>query len=153
MPNPIVDISQAVKQHLEGQTFAQAVQVSRSYRPRVDLAQLDDVIVTVVPRAAEDAMVSRGMFSRDVEIDVAIQAKLTEQTITEQDALMALVQEIADALRGRKMGDAVWIRQRNDPIYAPEHLDRLEVFTSLITVTYRTAGLNSSGDSGGGGSQ
>ncbi len=35
---------------------------------------------------------------------------------------------------------AVWVRTRNDPVYAPEHLAEQRAFTSVLTVTYRSVG-------------
>ena len=32
---------------------------------------------------------------------------------------------------------AVWLRTENDPVYAPEHLAELGVFTSVLTLTLR----------------
>lgn len=139
------ELAQMVTDHLAAQTFGQAVTVSRSYRPRIDRAAMEGTVITVVPRAAEDTLSSRATVVRDIEIDVAVQARLTAQPHDARDAeidqLMQLVSEVGDALRGVQQGTsgAQWKAQRNDPIYAPEHLDQHEVFTSLITVNYRTA--------------
>ena len=57
---------------------------------------------------------------------------------------MTLVEELADHLRFGTLelkhppsAKAVWIRTENAPVYAPEHVDQLRQFTSVLTVTYR----------------
>ncbi|MFI4860256.1 MAG: hypothetical protein ACIAXF_06195 [Phycisphaerales bacterium JB063] len=143
MPTRPDELAQLVTDHLAAQTFSEVVTVSRAYRPRVDRAAMEGTVITVVPRSAEDTLSSRAIVARDIEIDVAVQARLTGQPHSERDAdidqLMFLVSEVGNALRGVQQGPTQWKAQRNDPIYAPEHLDQHEVFTSLITVTYRTA--------------
>lgn len=49
----------------------------------------------------------------------------------------SLVQEIADFLNRREMGDAIWKKTENKPVYVPEHLREKQQFTSVLTVTYR----------------
>jgi hypothetical protein len=47
------------------------------------------------------------------------------------DALLALVEEIADHFRGRRLDNypaAVWARTENEPVYSIEHLDQLRQF-------------------------
>jgi hypothetical protein len=53
---------------------------------------------------------------------------------------MELVQEIADRLRFDRLAGyplAVWIKTEHTAIYAPEHLDQLRQFTSVLTLTFR----------------
>jgi hypothetical protein len=50
------------------------------------------------------------------------------------------VEEIGLFLRDRRLAAcpaAVWLRTENVPIYAPEHLDELRQFTSVLTLTFR----------------
>lgn len=53
------------------------------------------------------------------------------------DPLLAFVQEIADFLNRQQMGDAIWKKTENKPVYLPEHLREKEQFTSVLTVTYK----------------
>lgn len=138
----IADIADAVVAYLNdpARGFVMSFRGQRSYRPRVDLAQMQDVMVTVVPKAVTSTTASRLMAQDDVQIDVAVQKKLTapaDDRLAEADELMGLVEAIANSLRARPMGDGAWLSQTNEPIYAPEHLDQFEVFTSVLTVTYR----------------
>jgi hypothetical protein len=54
---------------------------------------------------------------------------------------MQVVEQISDLLRGKRLNQlpgVLWVRVQNEPIYAPEHIDQLRQFTSVLTVTYRT---------------
>ncbi|MCC7409953.1 MAG: hypothetical protein IT442_17940 [Phycisphaeraceae bacterium] len=138
----IADIADAVVAYLNDPVrgFSQAFVAERSYRPRVELAQMQGLVVTVVPKAVTSTTASRLMAQDDVQIDVAVQKKLiapADERLAETDELMELVQAIANSLRARPMGDGAWLSQTNEPIYVPEHLDQFEVFTSVLTVTYR----------------
>ena len=124
----------------EGQFTAQ-----RHYRPRfeIEAGDLDDLRVTVVPRGITIEKATRAGDVHEVQIDVAVQKRLPPEAEAGPqaiDALMTIVQEIADHMRGRRLStfdDAAWRRIENDPIYAVDHLDELRVFTSVLTLTYR----------------
>ena len=79
------------------------------------------------------------MAQSDVQIDVAVQKKLGQPGgNAEIDALMALVQEIAEFIRATgRFGSAAWVRTENLPIYSQEHLGQLNQFTSVLTLTFR----------------
>ena len=113
----------------------------RYYVPVFDLKEMKDLHVTVVPRAVEMSTASRAMLQHDVQIDVAVQKKLPQDTAGDQaaiDALMGLVQEIADVLRAAgHFGDAQWVKTDNKPVYSPEHMEQLRQFTSVLTLTLR----------------
>ena len=70
--------------------------------------------------------------------DVAVQKKLDAADNAEIDALMGLVEELAEFLRTtRQFGDAVWVRTENSPVYSQEHIGEMRQFTSVLTLTYR----------------
>ena len=74
---------------------------------------------------------------------MAVQKKLAEagdERTAETDALMQLVEEITDHLSFKRLSglpNAAWVRTSNDPIFAAEHLEQMQQFTSVVTVTYR----------------
>jgi len=134
-----VDIAEAVKEALNGGSFSQAFGAVRAYRPEYDLEGLKDLRVTVVPKALEVAPVSRGSANHNVDVDVAVQ-KRTGMDTSAVDALMALVEEIADYFRQKRLPDhetAVWVGATNEPVYSPEHLREHGVFTSVLTLSFR----------------
>ena len=125
--------------------FVQPVTAARGYRPQFDLAQLKTLRVTVVPKGIEISSLGRNSNQHDVSVDVAVQQKVPPPDQGDNsvlDGLMLLVQQIADYLRLRRLtlanGDSGgWIRTENVPIYSPEHLETKQVFTSVLTLTFR----------------
>ena len=137
----IIDIADAVVTALNGGSFSQDFTAERRYVPRFDLKEMVNLHVTVVPRSLVSENASRTMVKDDIEIDVAVQKKLSGDMVTEGDALMQLVEEMAAHLRATPLTglvNVVLVRVANDPIYAAEHWDELRQFTSVLTLTYRT---------------
>ena len=139
----IIDIAEAVKNELNnpGQPgFSQSFTAERHYQPLFELPDMKTLHVTVVPKGAEISSGSRGRNQHDYQIDVAVQRKPSDSDNTEVDALMALVEEIADFFALRRLTDfseAIWVAAENEPIYSQEHMEQLRQFTSVITLTYR----------------
>lgn len=136
----ITDIADAVVTELNGHTFSQAFTAVRHYRPLFNLADMQSLHVTVVPKAVSVERLDRTSHQEDYQVDVAVQKKVDAVDNTTLDPLTALVQEVADFLRGRRLAGlpaAICVADRNEPIYAPEHLDDLRQFTSVLTFTYR----------------
>jgi hypothetical protein len=137
----VVDIADAVIAALNGHAFSEPFTAQRCYVPAFDLKDMKDLHVTVVPHGLEMSTASRSLLQDDVQIDVAVQKKLPVDASGDSaavDALMGLVQEIADFIRSTgRFGDAVWIKTENKPIYSPEHLEQLRQFTSVLTLTLR----------------
>ena len=116
----------------------------RAYRPEFDLAELKTLRVSVVPRGIEITSLGRNTNQHDVSVDVGVQQKVDSANNTALDNLMTLVEKIADQLRLKRLelpggGSAIWIKTANEPIYSPDHLQTKQVFTSVLTFTYRIA--------------
>jgi hypothetical protein len=139
----IADIAQAVVGELNGAppgTFALAFTAARSYRPEFDLAALKTLRVCVVPKAIAIASLGRSANQHDVAIDVAVQKKVDAGDTSALDGLMTLVEQIADYLRLRRLVSfpaACWVKTDNQPVYSMEHLEQHQVFTSVLTLTFR----------------
>ena len=136
----IVDIADAVVAELNAGQFSQAFTAVRSYRPQYDLSEMTTLHVTVVPKGVEMVTVSRNSVQHDVSVDVAVQKKLETESNAEIDPLMALVEELADFFRLRRLAacpNAVWMKTENEPVYSPGHLEELRQFTSVLTLTFR----------------
>jgi len=139
----IVDIADAVVAELNGHTFSQSVTAQRLYRPVFDLADMKTLHVSVVPKGVEMQGASRTLVQHDYQIDVGVQKKLPTNPSgdnAEIDVLMALVEEIADFFRQRRLQtlpNVVWVQTQNLPIYSLEHLEQLRQFTSVLTLTFR----------------
>ena len=142
-----VAIADAVVATLNAHDFAMAFTAERHYLPRYELSEMQDLRVTVVPKEMTTTTVSRGAVSRDVTVDVAVQQKLdapgnpapgSEQADT--DALMDLSEAIAEHLRVTAllgMPGPMWIQTEHTAIYAPEHLEQMRQFTSVMAFTFR----------------
>jgi len=114
----------------------------RGYRPEFELPELKTLRVSVVPRGIEITSMGRNANQHDVSIDVGVQQKVDPNDAVVLDALMAKVHQIADELRLRRLtlpenGSAVWIKTANEPVYSPDHLQTKQVFTSVLTFTFR----------------
>jgi hypothetical protein len=136
----IIDIAQAVVTSLNAGEFGQEFQAERKYQPVFELSEMQTLHVTVVPKSVSISMASRNDGYFDCAIDVGVQKRVNVEDPDEIDALMDLVEQLADHLRQRRLDEqpeAVWLSIANEPVFAPEHLDQERTFTSVLTVTYR----------------
>ena len=149
----IADIADAIVAELNAAAggFSQSFQAERHYLPLFDLEQMKDLHVTVVPKGVtvqpagrtllqHDYSIGRDRNQHDVQVDVAVQKRFTTGDNAELDPLLTLVEEIADFFRLRRLASvpaAVWVRTEHAPVYAPEHMEQMRQFTSVITLTYR----------------
>lgn len=139
MSASIVQIAAAVVSELNSGSFTQPFAAQRYYVPKFNLASAQELRVSVVPRSLTSKTLDRARDNFDYEIDVAIQQKV-EPTISNLDALLELVEEIADYLRKQPLAafpPARCIEVANAPLYAIEHLEEFRQFTSVLTLTYR----------------
>ena len=136
----ITQVAEAVFAELNAATFSQPFTAVRSYLPRSDLADLKTLKVTVVPSGLTVVTASRGQTQQDVAIDVAVQQKLSGENNEDLDPLLALAEEMAAHFRGKRLitfADAMWVKTEFKTIYAPDHIDQLRTFTSVVTLTFR----------------
>ena len=141
----ITTIADAVVTELNGApagTFAQAFIAARHYRPQFDLAELKTLRVSVVPKGIGITGLMRNANQHDVSIDVAVQKKVppSPADMAELDSLMLLTEQIADFFRLRRLTalpEALWTKTDNVPVYSPEHIEQKQVFTSVLTLTFR----------------
>jgi hypothetical protein len=139
VPATIIAIADAVVEALNAGSFSQPVVAVRHYQPNFELAEMTELKVSVVPRSVTSKGLDRNRDSFDFKIDVAVQKKV-EPTAGNLDALMELVEEIADYCRAAPLAgstNARCVEVENDPVYAMEHLDEFRQFTSVITLTFR----------------
>ena len=136
----ILDLADAVAAELnaaEEGTFGLDFVAARMVLPRFKLEDLSTLHVTVVPASAGAEMQTRAQMLYEVEINIGVQKLLGKDVDSEIEDLLDLVEAIGDYLRGRTLDDVSWMRQDNDPTYAPDHLANQNVFTSVLTITYR----------------
>lgn len=135
----IIQIADAVVAQLNAATFSQPLTAVRHYAPSFKLPDMKELHVTVVPRAISSTSLDRSRDTFSYEVDVAIQRKTDGEQAT-LDALMTLVEEIADHFRAGPLASFPGARcmdVKNAPVFAPEHLDEFRQFTSVLTLTFR----------------
>jgi hypothetical protein len=135
----ILDIADAVVAQLNATPFSRPVTAVRHYQPRFELAEMTGLKVSVVPRAVVANGLDRNRDSFEYQIDVAVQQR-TDMSQASLDALMTLVEEIADHFRTQPLAsypNARCTEVKNEPVYSLEHLDEFRQFTSVITLTFR----------------
>lgn len=136
----VIDIADAVVGAIQTGSYGEPIAVERKYRPAFELTELTQVQVTVVPRSMTITTATRDSSYFDCAIDVGVQKKVNADEVEDLDLLMALVEQIADQLRMKRLDDApeaACVSIENEPVFASEHLDQQRVFTSVLTVTYR----------------
>jgi len=139
----VIDIADAIAAELNAAppgTFSQALTAERQVLPIFELADLAELKVTVVPRSVQITGSTRAASQYEIAIDVGVQKRVSKQVDDDVETLGTLIDEIADYLRRRQLGQATyaaWISIDNEPVYAREHLAEQRVFTSVLTVTYR----------------
>ena len=135
----IVAIADAITAELNGNAFSQPFTAQRQYLPIYDLKSMSDLKVTVVPKGVTSSSLDRSRDNFDYQVDVGIQKKVPNQ-ISTIDALMLLVEEIADYFRGNRLSsypNARLMNVENSLLYAPDHLQEMLQFTSVLSLTYR----------------
>ena len=136
----LISVADAVVAWLNAGSYSREITAIRKYQPYADLAALAGLHVTVVPKSIEITPASRTESYNDCAVDVGVQQKIDVDDSAVLDALMMLVEELADRLRMKRLPDlpeAAWLSIANEPAFAPEHLDQQRTFTSVLTVRYR----------------
>lgn len=133
----IIEIADAMVAELNAATFTQSFTAERGYHPVLELPDLKVLKVSIIPKTKTAAAGTRSASQNDYQIDLAVQKKLGAEAKAESDALMLLVQEITDHLRGKRLAGVAWLSSQNDPIFVPEHMEQFRQFTSVLTLTYR----------------
>jgi len=139
--NVCIAIAEAIAASLNAQGFNPPVAAAHSHLPIFDLGQVGDALqVSVVARSVQVTGATRSTNFFDVSTDIRVQRRVDPNDPAQIDALLDLVEQIGDHLRLKAldtMPSAQWLASEHDPILAAEHLERLSVFTSVLTVTHR----------------
>ena len=109
--------------------------------PGVELDKLTAVPrVSIVPKSVQPQHMTRSGRADNITIDIGVQAKVTGSPETDVPRLCRLVRTLLDFMWGRALArapEAAFMDAGIDPVYAPEHLQQLRVFTSVVSVTYK----------------
>lgn len=139
MSSQIARMCDAVVDKLNAATLSQPFVAERHYQPQRELEEMDQLRVTVVPRGVNLQTQDRANLRTDVDIDIAVQKRVSE-ALADVESLVQLIEEIIAELWSEPFIEPPKARVvviRNEPLYAPDHLRELRQFTSVITATYR----------------
>ena len=138
MSSALATIADEVTTRLNAATFGLSFTAARTALPdfkREDMAALH---VTVVPRGIAMQQVTRADVQHDYRIDIGIQQSVDPSSNTAVDALLTLVEEIADDMTGRMFDSGARVMAvENEPVIADEALREMHVFVSILTLTLR----------------
>lgn len=141
MSAKIVDIANAVVSKLN-LDFTGQFTATRQYRPVAKLEDLTNIAVTVVPKEMESIPISRQLDQVDHTIEIGVQQRTSGTTI-DIDSKTDLVETIANGFRRSIFtvsGEKYHVTSvQVAPLVAIEHLDELNVFSSVIALTVREA--------------
>jgi hypothetical protein len=139
----VLEIADAMVTALQAATLSMGFTAARDYAPVTEANDLADLRLTVVPRELTLVAASRAKDEFDYVVDVAIQRRV-EVDIPTLDPYMRLAEEVLDLFRMQRLsygtgGDyAQCVAAQHNPIYIPEHLREFRVFTSVVSLTFRT---------------
>jgi hypothetical protein len=138
----ILQIADSVTAQLNAADLSQPIDAERLYVPNFDLEDMKELRVSVVPREVQFLPMDRSQSRYHGKIDIAVQKKFKDGDNAEIDPLVALVEEIADVFRMKRLDSLVaarCIHVENSVLYSTEHWEQLRQFTSLLTLTFEMA--------------
>jgi hypothetical protein len=140
----MAQVAQAVVAELNGHTFSTPLAAVRSYYPIYKREEMDTLHVTVVPAGSDYSLSDRSTIGRDFVVDISVQKAVSPTDLVAVDALVALVEEVADFFLGRRLSALVCgicphvaMAPGSERGYIEEHMETLSLFTGVIQVTVR----------------
>lgn len=124
----------------EAGTFSQEFTAIRKTIPTHTLKELANLKVIVVPNSVEIEKANRSQDYYTIKVDVGIQKKIGPDIETEVAQLAALTGELVEYLTRKQlaaMPGLQWHKTENSPIYDLETLEQMQVYLSVITVSYK----------------
>lgn len=119
-------------------TISDVFTAERVYIPENDIADLKSLRVYVMLSDDPQELLSRDTTQSDYSISVGIQKKTSNLT-TDFDDLVEFAEEINALFRFSKLPatNVSWIYSEIDPIYEPNYATQMNVFTSVLNLTFR----------------
>lgn len=136
----ILQIADSVTAQLNTAQLSHTISAERLYVPNFDLEDMKELRVSVVPRELIIVAHDRATSKYNARIDVAVQQKFEQGSNAEIDPLVALVEQIADLFRLKRldsMPEARCTQVEHPVIYSAEHWEQLRQFTSLLTLNFQ----------------
>lgn len=141
-------IADAVRDDLNAAAAANAFPMSfearRVYLPIYELDQLTQLRVTIFVGSDDRELHARKLFRDDVKISVGFHKRLaadvdptSEDANAEIDALLELVEAVADRFGPGYWGGAGWLKTEIAALPNADHLKDHRTFTAFINLTFR----------------
>ncbi len=130
-------VADAVAAELIAGDFAPAFKTIRAFRHDQTLPEGKELRVSVIPKGITVTPASRAACAYTVEVYIAVMKKVADAKPETIDPLLALVEDIVDFFRLRRLAgfpEAAWVSTEISPMVSTEHLENLKQFTSLITL-------------------
>lgn len=128
-------------------TFSQRFTAARTYLIEIRPPEMDPakLYVHVVSAHDEPQQLGRGRQTRtdDMTVDIAVRKKLQSFAAggaidnVEVDPLVQFVEEVAAFCGPETLGELGWQRTEIPWLFVPDHLQRLGVFTGVVSVTFK----------------
>ena len=137
-----IQLASAVAAELAQATLTEPFDAVMAVLPVYKLEDLDGVKVTVRPADIEITGATRSYGQWDIAVEICVQQRIGSDMDrnTRVVELAALIEEIADHLRCKKLASAefaTWLNCTIAPLYDPGHLQDHNVFTGRLEVSYR----------------
>lgn len=135
-----MELADALVDALNTGSFTVPLEAVRAHAPLRGREELATLAVTVVPRSEQTSRLDRSRWQHETTLDVALQQAVAQDDPTGLDALIDLAESVAEHVRRLPplLERAVVTGVEVDPLWAPEHLRELGVFTSVLRVTLRS---------------
>ena len=140
----IPDIVAAVYSEVAGSgLFGSGDTVRRSWLPREDVRDMavGAVLATVMAQDQTLEVLTRGAMLKTLSVNIAIQCKVEDFEAATVDPLVELAESLASYMFQRALPlapDAIFMGVNLAPIMSSVHADDFSVFTSVVTVRYKT---------------
>jgi hypothetical protein len=147
MSAPIIELATEIVTLVNSALQANSQQpvAVRQYNPIVNLKEMRELRCVVYPaRNLSETDLTRKLRQHEYEIQILVQAKMGPPNTSEWNAriddMTSLVDSIAEVFR---TGDRLPLTSAYcvvcdiDPVFAAEHLDQRNVFSSVINLTFR----------------
>jgi hypothetical protein len=133
------EVSSIIVAGQQSRALSSGFTASRKVLPRYLIKDLTQPVVSVVPKTVELVGSTRSASEFNYDIEIGVQQKISDPE-TDVPGLVDLVDHISKYLRFTILtaNKAIWVKAAIQPIYSVEHLSSDSVFTSVLTVTYKT---------------
>lgn len=140
MPSVVADIADHIVSRLNAGNYSTAITATRAYIPTFDL-QDGTLLVTVIHAGLTIRLAARGRTIEEHSVQVGVQQKIEDDDNTTIDALVLLVQELADRMTHQPLDlsgglQASYAGSEVVPVDF-EELKTKRMFVGVVTLIYQ----------------